>query len=52
MSQVIILAIFVLSLLGLFRAGRTILRSAALVVVVTLSAVAAFTCYGLVGPPG
>ncbi len=51
-SQLIILAIFVLSLLGLFRAGRTILRSAALVVVVTLSAVAAFTCYGLVGPPG
>lgn len=50
-SQVIVLAIFVLALVGIAR-RQALLRYGAGVAVLGVTAFAGYTCYGLVGPPG
>ncbi len=50
-SQLLILAIFVLALLGLVR-GQALARAGAVVAVAAVTALAGYTCHGLVGPPG
>ncbi len=50
-SQVIVLAIFVLALIGIAR-RQTLLRFGAGAAVLGVTVLAGYTCYGLVGPPG
>ncbi len=50
-SQVIVLAIFLLAVVGVW-ARPALLRSLAAVAVVAFTAFAGYKCFGLVGPPG